>query len=103
LTSRPLLLPTLFPYTTLFRSALAYSFAFPLWPSPLGLQSRTVSFPSCGSPFTCQDRATSVTLIPWEVNHVGTTSQHVGNHPRRRDRKSTRLNSTHEWISYAVF
>src|SRR5438105_13900205 len=23
--------------------------------------------------------------------------------PRHRDRKSTRLNSSHEWISYAVF
>src|SRR5207247_4172981 len=28
-----------------------------------------------------------------------TTSRHA----RRRDRKSTRLNSSHEWISYAVF
>src|SRR6266849_9067328 len=24
-------------------------------------------------------------------------------HPQERDRKSTRLNSSHEWISYAVF
>src|SRR5438105_7704513 len=34
--------------------------------------------------------------------------RHVAQHSRRRadderDRKSTRLNSSHEWISYAVF
>src|SRR5207247_9409796 len=27
----------------------------------------------------------------------------AGRHPRSPDRKSTRLNSSHEWISYAVF
>src|SRR5207247_2989760 len=30
-------------------------------------------------------------------------SGHLGSLQRRRDRKSTRLNSSHEWISYAVF
>src|SRR5207247_3079236 len=29
--------------------------------------------------------------------------QPVGEEPGRLDRKSTRLNSSHEWISYAVF
>src|SRR5207247_8286017 len=28
---------------------------------------------------------------------------HLVDFSRRRDRKSTRLNSSHEWISYAVF
>src|SRR5438105_11532443 len=31
----------------------------------------------------------------------GARGRHGGRH--RRDRKSTRLNSSHEWISYAVF
>src|SRR6266567_7156020 len=50
---------TLFPYTTLFRSA-----------------RRNRPWPRCR---------------PWRLR------------PRRRDRKSTRLNSSHSQISYAVF
>src|SRR5207247_8896585 len=30
-------------------------------------------------------------------------AQNVGGQPVAQDRKSTRLNSSHEWISYAVF
>src|SRR5438105_5823424 len=57
---------TLFPYTTLFRSAeTRAAFAEPA-PSP-----------------------------PWSPYRRPFTSS--------RDRKSTRLNSSHEWISYAVF
>src|SRR6478752_9253656 len=52
---------TLFPYTTLFRSAS---------------QSTSVSGDSCEYPYS---------------------------KPRQADRKSTRLNSSHGYISYAVF
>src|SRR5438105_12725969 len=70
---------TLFPYTTLFRS---------------------------------RQRCADVLLQHFHggVAGVGLTSgQHlVADDPetveiRARDRKSTRLNSSHEWISYAVF
>src|SRR2546430_444263 len=73
---------TLFPYTTLFRSCCSASppeIVFPspapslLWPSPLS--SRRSCLPAA--------RRRS---IRW-----------------RRDRKSTRLNSSHSQISYAVF
>src|SRR5207249_12316636 len=56
---------TLFPYTTLFRSA----------PSP-GTRARPSASARAGAPATCG---------------------------RCRDRKSTRLNSSHVSISYAVF
>src|SRR5438270_7933879 len=73
---------TLFPYTTLFRSS---HFAH-----------LTTSFPLC---------------ISRVVRHLSATSTQESGPNRRRaqttsalqDRKSTRLNSSHSQISYAVF
>src|SRR3712207_7215679 len=65
---------TLFPYTTLFRSPAKRSTA-------LALTSSTPSLPSRQAP--CR---------------AGAPRQ-----DRRADRKSTRLNSSHANISYAVF
>src|SRR5438105_12785046 len=63
---------TLFPYTTLFRSA------------SVAECSRLVSrCGPCRKPATGRSRRVPSTRFP--------------------DRKSTRLNSSHEWISYAVF
>src|SRR2546427_4975236 len=69
---------TLFPYTTLFRS---------LHRGGTGLQE----------PAGVPHRLLHADLIGQE--------RHVGDHQRvlRRDRKSTRLNSSHSQISYAVF
>src|SRR2546430_8517641 len=67
---------TLFPYTTLFRS--------------LGLMSYLLSFPSqpvTDRPAHCQFEVAA--LQPGQLF--------------REDRKSTRLNSSHSQISYAVF
>src|SRR2546429_5299148 len=64
---------TLFPYTTLFRSLLP--------------------------------RCVTRHLGDWEVD-FGETLAVLGDHPAissSRDRKSTRLNSSHGYISYAVF
>src|SRR2546426_2720340 len=70
---------TLFPYTTLFRS----------WPP-------TYVFSGKGgrSPVPCgvQDPPGVSGHVPWEVGPFA-----------HRDRKSTRLNSSHLVISYAVF
>src|SRR2546429_6786769 len=66
---------TLFPYTTLFRS---YSFA-------------------AGAAF--KFRPNVVSGVPLEL--FG--SQYPGGKVFNRDRKSTRLNSSHGYISYAVF
>src|SRR2546422_7160554 len=75
---------TLFPYTTLFRStAKAHQTQFWLTP-PV--------------------RTRSVTRFGVSVENVVATSDTPrSHHDSRRDRKSTRLNSSHGYISYAVF
>src|SRR3712207_8145608 len=82
---------TLFPYTTLFRS--------PRWPAlllvlPLG----RVAHPRClGICEPWLSRATLDSVAP-ELLVLGPRQV-----SRRLDRKSTRLNSSHANISYAVF
>src|SRR5699024_12507690 len=66
--------PTLFPYTTLFRST-----------PPLAVPASTPTPQGAGWPRT------------------PTTSRPPRRRRRRGDRKSTRLNSSHVSISYAVF
>src|SRR5256885_11165954 len=76
---------TLFPYTTLFRSRLAHHLAHdPAAPPAERLQRAE---------------------LPDPARHRR-HGQHAGHAERRhqhRDRKSTRLNSSHLVISYAVF
>src|SRR2546430_13103991 len=67
---------TLFPYTTLFRSGLG------------------------------RERRAAVRLLPVGPDHERRGAARQGEAPdrrRNRDRKSTRLNSSHSQISYAVF
>src|SRR5689334_24706222 len=75
---------TLFPYTTLFRSC---------W----------IPFPST-PPRACADSTHWRARLPHPRMHAG---QQRCSPPRRlsaqQDRKSTRLNSSHSSISYAVF
>src|SRR5438552_5408513 len=73
---------TLFPYTTLFRSRVVafYSNASNLVPGDTN-----------GEDVFVHDRQTGIT------ERVSVDSA------RRQDRKSTRLNSSHQIISYAVF
>src|SRR5260221_3839543 len=67
---------TLFPYTTLFRSL------------PLG-QTKQIDFAASG--------------IKSQFEYTVTKNGEVINHQTFLDRKSTRLNSSHTVISYAVF
>src|SRR2546421_2473685 len=88
---------TLFPYTTLFRSQEERKFNQPVdrepplrsgieWGLPLGLAGAVIV----------------IGLIFYSVSHQSTTTaSHTG--ATQRDRKSTRLNSSHDQISYAVF
>src|SRR5205809_5562138 len=73
--------PTLFPYTTLFRSHRGLSALF-------------------------MHRATRAP-IPWHIrcrhHAVGSRAPDRADDDKGSDRKSTRLNSSHGYISYAVF
>src|SRR2546422_8499667 len=71
---------TLFPYTTLFRS-------------DIGLSG---SVTSSNFPSSCTTRAN-------EPSSDGGSSPYGVRSDVRSDRKSTRLNSSHGYISYAVF
>src|SRR5207247_6928505 len=92
---RPAPRPPLFPYTTLFRS-----------PGTLDQLLRVVAgFFIFGSAIFGTLLATytgvliGATAIPAWFLHRTLLPIHFGT----ADRKSTRLNSSHEWISYAVF
>src|SRR2546429_9023660 len=73
---------TLFPYTTLFRSLLGVT----------GPQRRSAPPVRAGSPIN--GRIALRHLLPRAARPAD---------QRLRDRKSTRLNSSHGYISYAVF
>src|SRR5688572_31968210 len=79
---------TLFPYTTLFRSKITYSTG----------ETDSLSFGSAGS------IALPAATKPWGTRYL-TKIEYIGGSPSydELDRKSTRLNSSHSQISYAVF
>src|SRR3989449_7660037 len=70
---------TLFPYTTLFRSS---------------------AWPACRASSSTRCSSTQRTLWPPSVGIQGAGGRVTG---ASGDRKSTRLNSSHGYISYAVF
>src|SRR5690606_42052578 len=77
--------PTLFPYTTLFRSA----------PAPLGSHGGRGREHIAG---VCRVKVGDVC-----AGGDDKCGLRVARHRKCRDRKSTRLNSSHVKISYAVF
>src|SRR5256885_10291881 len=81
---------TLFPYTTLFRSGVAHAC----------LEGRVDSNKDA-SPDDARDRASGVSLSDLNLVLEFAFSYRIGCSPE--DRKSTRLNSSHLVISYAVF
>src|SRR5205814_9525576 len=98
---RPPLSP-LFPYTTLFRSAFSF-FGFAMLFLPKGIWP-----PRRGGPPALEvPRAESAPRAPRTIRGPrGATSRRKAESPAatgERDRKSTRLNSSHLGISYAVF
>src|SRR3712207_8905191 len=77
---------TLFPYTTLFRSEIALSKSYNRWLADIWQQGKGRLRWTCILPLSTMDEA--IQQLRWSVE---------------RDRKSTRLNSSHANISYAVF
>src|SRR3712207_8584299 len=86
---------TLFPYTTLFRSAelSRLNTHYTGRPSPLYFAERLTEHLRAGAG---EERGAKVYFKRDELNHTGS-------HKINKDRKSTRLNSSHANISYAVF
>src|SRR2546427_9604881 len=81
---------TLFPYTTLFRSGLLG-----------GLGDDAVAGGECSGHLAQEDRQREVPRADADEHAAAVQLQLVGF--TGRDRKSTRLNSSHSQISYAVF
>src|SRR5438105_10515977 len=81
--------PTLFPYTTLFRS------------DPEAVQQKLAGRRAVRE----QHAARGLVQHDERVDELEHLALHrlILVHRRGQDRKSTRLNSSHEWISYAVF
>src|SRR5438105_12601909 len=79
---------TLFPYTTLFRSECRNSNADGAWPPHVHHGFLDVQHVAAQRPSFLRRSHDAM------AEHLGCASA---------DRKSTRLNSSHEWISYAVF
>src|SRR5690348_17444834 len=79
---------TLFPYTTLFRSELVREAV-----------DTAAAFATLGEAQVAERASRPAPTAPTRVHPH---RRPLGRHPRR-DRKSTRLNSSHPSISYAVF
>src|SRR2546422_7231120 len=80
---------TLFPYTTLFRSVVTTTL--------VAVAAATAALPRSGARYTGPTNSKV-------VNGFGNTVTFLaGSRSQKRDRKSTRLNSSHGYISYAVF
>src|SRR3712207_7953308 len=84
---------TLFPYTTLFRSEGAEE------PEPLNPESRAGDWVS----YTSATGRIELDLAQGTSKHFPFQFQNGDFAPDHGDRKSTRLNSSHANISYAVF
>src|SRR2546422_4773202 len=82
---------TLFPYTTLFRSPDLLPLPHPHADEVIG--TRLAAHPN-------GERADTITLLVGIAADRPAAPDHAA---RKGDRKSTRLNSSHGYISYAVF
>src|SRR2546430_11649291 len=91
---------TLFPYTTLFRSGEAARGRN----SVLGNPSPTAKG-ATGSAFLALFNASWEIALWGRIRRLNESAraQFLASEEARRDRKSTRLNSSHSQISYAVF
>src|SRR5690606_42056811 len=91
---------TLFPYTTLFRSQML---TFLRQQNARAVVPASTEFNRCWFPYAYQSNQQSVRwLLANEKPQQPFLADYIAAN-RQRDRKSTRLNSSHVKISYAVF
>src|SRR5256884_9568880 len=94
---------TLFPYTTLFRSVFGFANG----------QGRRCGIdfedgnaaPNIGYELSCRQLLPfelNTKIVPFPANGIGRVNRSGGVDKKTGDRKSTRLNSSHGYISYAV-
>src|SRR5256884_5325899 len=92
---------TLFPYTTLSRSSSAargpVENSAESWACRFAISVAASESGINGGRFRCHRRGTSTDHLVRDAHDV------AGSYLLRLDRKSTRLNSSHGYISYAVF
>src|SRR5207244_13042957 len=94
---------TLFPYTTLFRSDLGQAF----WKNPAKADHSninvitTTSFSNAGTDASAQRIITALTNQTNGRLTASRVSELAAALDQEQDRKSTRLNSSHQIISYA--
>src|SRR3712207_8414070 len=93
---------TLFPYTTLFRSLVSPSFNYPSRGLPanmalVGTPMDDSEVSSWQAPWPLEGERRPLVVVSLSTLPQGQASL------MRKDRKSTRLNSSHANISYAVF
>src|SRR2546422_9287882 len=94
---------TLFPYTTLFRSLYGASWLVVIWLLVDRTDERVVHAPSQDDRNQrVPDVVNRRIRIFLDLGFRGFFSQDDGDGPQKQDRKSTRLNSSHGYISYAV-
>src|SRR5207244_12712403 len=93
---------TLFPYTTLFRSRLRRGLELLRPLVALGVETDLEAIAVQGVD-ALQDVVLALPLDDHGVDGPGTLGGIQLHHADLEDRKSTRLNSSHQIISYAVF
>src|SRR5207302_9174043 len=92
--TQPSPISTLFPYTTLFRSVCPERLTHCRLKRPDGFFQKCLQIFANSQGFGNQGA---------QIHGQKVFLQDLSNHPVQEDRKSTRLNSSHVKISYAVF
>src|SRR5947208_12364357 len=90
---------TLFPYTTLFRSVQSWAFEY----SPHGAGAWSPAGSAAGTTFGAVSGSWDTKSVANGTYDVSLKVTDKAGNVARSDRKSTRLNSSHQIISYAVF
>src|SRR3712207_8970319 len=89
---------TLFPYTTLFRSDPQGTVGTPVYATQAGVVTVTPNSVPAGNHVWVEG-----VHFKTGFSHLEGFAVETGQRVKRGDRKSTRLNSSHANISYAVF